>query len=142
MRSVLGEPPRFGADYLTRARLGQGTFRVLVTEAYERRCAISGEKTLPALEASHIKPYASSGPHLVSNGLLLRADLHLLFDDGYLTLSDDLRVEVSGRIREQFENGRDYYRFHGRPVAVVPKSEEERPAPDFLRWHQEKVFLG
>jgi putative restriction endonuclease len=107
-RSTLGEPPRFGADYLTRARLGQGTFRVLVTEAYERRCAISGEKTLPALEASHIKPYAQSGPHLVSNGLLLRADLHLLFDDGYLTLSDDLRVEVSGRIREQFENGRDY----------------------------------
>jgi putative restriction endonuclease len=142
MRSAVGEPPRFGVDYLTRARLGQGTFRVLVTEAYERRCAISGEKTLPALEASHIKPYAHSGPHLVSNGLLLRADLHLLFDDGYLTLGDDLRVEVSGRIREQFENGRDYYRFHGQLVAVVPKASHDRPAPDFLRWHQETVFLG
>jgi len=142
MRSAAGEPPRFGVDYLTRARLGQGTFRVLVTEAYERRCAISGEKTLPALEASHIKPYANCGPHLVSNGLLLRADLHLLFDDGYLTLSNDLRVEVSGRIREQFENGRDYYRFHGQPAAVVPRSGHERPAPDFLRWHQENVFIG
>lgn len=142
VRSALGEPPRFGADYLIRARLGQGAFRVLVTEAYERRCAISGERTLPVLEASHIKPYANSGPHLVSNGLLLRADLHLLFDDGYLTLSDDLRVEVSGRIRAQFENGRDYYRFHGRPVAVVPKASHDRPAPDFLRWHQETVFLG
>ena len=136
------EQPRFGPEYLTRARLGQGAFRVLVTEAYQRRCAISGERTLPALEASHIKPYARSGPHLVSNGLLLRADLHLLFDDGYLTLSDDLRVEVSGRIKEQFENGRDYYRFHGQPTAVVPKATHEQPAPDFLRWHQEKVYLG
>ena len=138
----LAEASRFGADYLTRARLGQGAFRVLVTEAYERRCAISGERTLPALEASHIKPYAESGPHLVSNGLLLRADLHLLFDDGYLTLNNDLRVEVSGRIREQFENGRDYYRFHGQRIAVVPKARHEQPAPDFLRWHQEKIYLG
>ena len=64
----VGEPPmsqrtpmtqnRFGAEYLTRGRLGQGAFRVLVTDAYERRCAVTGEKTLPVLEAAHIKPYA------------------------------------------------------------------------------------
>jgi putative restriction endonuclease len=136
------EEPRYGAEYLARARIGQGAFRVLVTEAYDRRCAITGERTLPVLEAAHIKPYAESGPHQVSNGLLLRADLHLLFDDGYLTLTDDLRVEVSGRIRDQFENGRDYYRFHGQPVAVLPKVSHDRPASDFLRWHQEAVFLG
>jgi putative restriction endonuclease len=136
------EAPRFGTEYLTRARLGQGAFRVLVTEAYERRCAISGERTLPVLEASHIKPYAKSGPHLISNGLLLRSDLHILFDDGYLTVNEDLRVEVSRQIKEQFENGRDYYRYHGQRIAVLPKSEHERPATDFLRWHQDKVFLG
>jgi putative restriction endonuclease len=53
---------RFGAEYLTRGRLGQGAFRVLVTDAYERRCAVTGEKTLPVLEAAHIKPYALNGP--------------------------------------------------------------------------------
>ncbi len=50
---------RFGAEYLTRGRLGQGAFRVLVTDAYQRRCAVTGERTLPVLEAAHIKPYAS-----------------------------------------------------------------------------------
>jgi len=59
------EPARYGAEYLTHARLGQGAFRVLVTEAYERRCAITGERTLPVLEAAHIKPYAETGPHLI-----------------------------------------------------------------------------
>jgi len=140
--SGVNEDPRFGAEYLTRARLGQGAFRVLVTEAYGRRCAISGERTLPVLEASHIKPYAKCGPHAISNGLLLRSDLHILFDEGYLSLTDDLRVEVSSRIKEQYENGRDYYRFHGHRIAVVPKSNHEQPAADFLRWHQEKVYLG
>ena len=52
---------RFGAEYLTRGRLGQGAFRILVTDAYERRCAVTGEKTLPVLEAAHIKPYALLG---------------------------------------------------------------------------------
>lgn len=134
--------PRFGAEYLTRARLGQGAFRVLVTEAYERRCAITGERTLPVLEAAHIKPYAKTGPHLVSNGMLLRSDLHILFDDGYITVMDDLRVEVSNRIKEEFENGREYYRYHGKELVKLPESNHERPAADFLRWHNEHVYLG
>jgi len=74
------EPQRYGDDYLAHARLGQGAFRVLVTDAYQRRCAITGERTLPVLEAAHILPFAKSGPNLVSNGLLLRSDLHTLFD--------------------------------------------------------------
>ena len=140
--STSEEPARYGAEYLTHARLGQGAFRVLVTEAYERRCAITGERTLPVLEAAHIKPYSETGPHLISNGLLLRSDLHILFDDGYVTVTDDLRVEVSKRIKEEFENGREYYQYRGRPLAIVPGGPEERPSTEFLRWHNEKVFLG
>ena len=83
---------RYGDSYLTRPRLGQGAFRVLVTDAYQRRCAITGEKTLPVLNASHIKPYSQEGPHEVRNGLLLREDLHTLFDRGYLTVTKDYRV--------------------------------------------------
>jgi putative restriction endonuclease len=140
--STAAQSIRYGADYLTRARLGQGAFRILVTEAYERRCAITGERTLPVLEAAHIRPYSESGPHLISNGLLLRSDLHILFDDGYLTLANDLRVEVSKRIKEEFENGREYYRYHGARLSVLPEREDERPSLEFLRWHNERVFLG
>jgi putative restriction endonuclease len=52
------ELPRFGAPQFVRPRLGQGAFRVLVTDRYRRRCAVTGEKTLPALDAAHIRPYA------------------------------------------------------------------------------------
>ncbi len=134
------EQSRFGAEYLTRARLGQGAFRVLVTEAYDRRCAISGERTLPVLEAAHIKPYAKSGPHLISNGLLLRSDLHILFDDGYLTVTDDLKVEVSRSIKEKFENGREYYQYQGKPLVTVPGDSHHHPSAEYLRWHNKEVF--
>jgi len=136
------ESPRFGDEYLTRARLGQGAFRVLVTEAYERRCAITGERTLPVLEAAHIKPYAKSGPHLISNGLLLRSDLHILFDDGYVTVTEDLEVMVSRSIKEKFANGREYYRYDRKPLLTVPGGFEQRPSAEFLRWHNTKVFQG
>jgi putative restriction endonuclease len=131
---------RFGAEYLARARLGQGTFRVLVTEAYSRRCAITGERTLPVLEAAHIKPYSEEGPHKVSNGLLLRSDLHTLFDRGYLTVTPELRVEVSRRIRDEWQNGREYYAYHGKPLEVRPDDLLSRPSPEFLAWHNEHRF--
>lgn len=134
--------PRFGADYLARARLGQGAFRVLVTEAYSRRCAITGERTLPVLEAAHIRPYAEEGPHLVANGVLLREDLHTLFDRGYITATEDLRIEVSRRIKEEFENGREYYRHHGQTIANLPAAAEERPSIEFIRWHNQQKYLG
>lgn len=140
--SVMEDPARFGAEYLTRARLGQGAFRVLVTDAYHRRCAVTGERTLPVLEAAHIQPYADRGPHLVSNGLLLRSDLHTLFDRGYVTVTPELRVEVSERIRREFENGREYYQYRGQRLQALPDVVNERPAPEFLRWHNEHKFLA
>src|SRR5258706_5120751 len=97
--AVLGEP------HLIRPRLGQGAFRVLVTDIYRRRCAVTQERTLPALEAAHIRPYGDGGTHEARNGLLLRRDIHSLFDAGYVTVTPDLRFEVSRRIREEFENG-------------------------------------
>lgn len=140
--SEVAEPQdRYGSPVTVRPRLGQGAFRVEVTDAYSRRCAITGEKTLPALEAGHIRPYAKNGPHEIRNGLLLRSDLHNLFDLGYLTVTLDYRVEVSRRIREEFENGRHYYALHGQPLAVLPKYENSRPASEFLEWHH-GIFKG
>jgi putative restriction endonuclease len=129
-------------QYLVRAHLGQGTFRVLVTDAYHRRCAVTTERTLPVLEAAHIKSYASHGPNLVRNGVLLRADLHTLFDQGYLTISTDRRVLVSKQIKERFANGREYYKYEGQPLQVLPDRFDDQPAADFLAWHNERVYLG
>ena len=94
-------------------------------------------KTLPALEAGHIQPYAKSGPHEIRNGLLLRSDLHNLFDLGYLTVTLDYRVKVSRRIREEFDNGRHYYALDGQLLAVLPSQEIACPASEFLEWHHE-----
>lgn len=133
---------RFGAEQIVHPRLGQGAFKVLVTEAYRRRCAISGEKTLPVLDAAHIRPYSQNGPHAPSNGLLLRKDLHVLFDRGYITVGEDLHIEVSKRIKEDYGNGREYYAFQGKELAEIPNSLAERPAKEFLRWHKENVFMA
>jgi putative restriction endonuclease len=131
---------RFGTEYLTRGRLGQGAFRVLVTDAYERRCAVTGEKTLPVLEAAHIKPYALNGPHRVSNGILLRSDLHKLFDLGYVTVTPDLRLRVSPRLKAEWHNGPEYYAHHGEPLRFRPADPASLPSPEFLNWHNEVRF--
>jgi putative restriction endonuclease len=78
---------------------------VLVTDIYQRRCAVTQERTLPALEAAHIRPYGDGGSHEAQNGLLFRRDIHSLFDAGYVTVTPDLRFEVSSRIKAEFENG-------------------------------------
>ena len=135
------EPARFGEPHLIRPRLGQGAFRVLVTDIYQRRCAVTRERTLPALEAAHIRPYGAGGAHEARNGLLLRRDIHSLFDAGYVTVTPDLHFEVSRRIKEEFENGREYYALHGRLIAA-PEQVAERPAPAVLSWHNENCFRG
>src|SRR5512143_841073 len=103
--ALAAEGPRFGAPQLVRPRLGQGTFRIAVTQAYRRACAVTGEHSLPVLDVAHIQSYAQGGPHDVQNGLLLRTDIHRLFDRGYVTVTPDFRFEVSRRLRGEFENG-------------------------------------
>jgi putative restriction endonuclease len=139
---LIKEPvAQYGESVLVKVRLGQGAFRVLLTDTYQRRCAISGEKTLPVLEAAHIKPYAESGPHSISNGLLLRSDIHKLFDTNYLTITQDLNVEVSRKIKEEFQNGKEYYKFHGQQLAVIPEQMNNRPDSKYIEWHNNR-FKG
>ena len=137
----VAEGDRFGPPVLIHPRLGQGTFRLAVTAAYDRACAVTKEHSLPALVAAHIKPYGRDGKHEVSNGLLLRSDLHRLFDRGYLTVTPDHRLEVSGRLRDHFSNGKSYYPLHGSEVAV-PTRTADHPDPALLQWHNEHAFQG
>ncbi len=135
LRSGYGEPA------LIRPRLGQRSFRIAVLDSYGRRCAVTNEKTLPALEAAHIRDYRDLQEHSLTNGILFRADIHKLFDAGYVTVTRDYHFEVSRRIKEEFENGRDYYALHGSQIRL-PKKAADCPAAEALFWHNEERFLG
>ena len=132
----------FGQTQLVNPRPGQGIFRALLTDFYSRKCAITGERTLPVLEAAHIKPYALVQRHELANGLLLRSDLHKLFDEGYLSIDPkERRLLVSKRIREEFENGKDYYRLEGQTLRE-PTDLAARPLTENLEYHAAVRFRG
>ncbi len=120
-------------------REGQGTFRLRLLRAYGGQCAVTGEHAVPVLEAAHIQPYMGPASNHLQNGLVLRSDLHRLYDAGYVTVTPDLRLEVSGRLREEFENGKAYYEMAGRPVRP-PGDRRAVPSSDALLWHAEHVF--
>ena len=58
-----------------------------------------------------------------------------------MTVGPDLHFEVSRRIKEEFENGRDYYALHGRRIEV-PQGAGQSPDPEALNWHNDNRFLG
>jgi putative restriction endonuclease len=132
--------PRFGTPHLAQARLGQGAFRVLLTQVYQGACAVTGEHSIPVLDAAHIRPYADGGTHTLTNGLLLRSDVHRLFDRGYVTVNPDYEFKVSPRLREEWDNGLHYYAMDGRSIAL-PVDKELRPSREHLEWHSSEVFL-
>lgn len=138
--SVADEAPQYGNAVLRKVRIGQGSFRLSVIDAYNKRCAITGEKTLPVLEAAHIKPFTDAGPNQTSNGLLLRSDMHKLFDNGYITITPDFKIEVSKRIREEFDNGREYYQYHGKDLTILPKLQANKPSALYLEYHNSMIF--
>lgn len=130
--------PMFG-ERLTRVRLGQNGFRATVFNAYQRRCAITGTKIWPALEAAHIRPVTQGGEHRMDNGLLLRSDVHTMFDKGYLGVDPSYRLRVSPRLRDEFGNGEQFYSRAGEVIAL-PDRRSDRPLREFLEWHLERVF--
>jgi putative restriction endonuclease len=137
---IKDKAPKYGEPVLIKPRLGQSSFRVMVTDAYKRRCAITGENTLVVLEAAHIVPYAGEGTHDVSNGLLLRADFHKLFDVGLVSVTPEYKIKVSPKIRETWFNGKVYYRLDYQPLSIIPESVRHKPDRDRLEWHYKNRF--
>lgn len=133
--------PIFGDPILARRRIGQGAFRVMVSDNYSRRCAVTGEKTFPVLEAAHILPVGRGGKHRPDNGVLLRSDIHRLFDLGYVTVTPDFRFDVSPALREDYSNGKAYYDLVGRTIAL-PGRPEDRPSREFLEHHRDLIYRG
>jgi putative restriction endonuclease len=133
--------PRYGQPTLVTPRLGQGAFRIAVTEIYGRQCALTDGKVLPALDAAHIRPYGEGGGHFKSNGILLRKDIHSVFDAGYATFDEKYRFVVSEKVRDIFNNGNEYRRLHGKSLRL-PASASNRPDKEALRWHNDHRYLG
>jgi putative restriction endonuclease len=75
----------------------------------------------------------------VTNGLLLRSDVHTLFDRGYLGVDPTYRLRVSPRLREDFGNGDRFYAQAGQLVAL-PEHRADRPQREFLEWHLDEIF--
>ncbi len=132
-------PEMFSAPTLVRRRIGQGGFRILITDLYDRRCSVTGEATLPVLEAAHILPVSRGGVHRPDNGLLLRSDIHKLFDLGYVTIDTAHRFQVSPKLRDEWSNGRIYYALQGSNVRL-PSRPDMRPSRDFLERHNDEIF--
>jgi putative restriction endonuclease len=124
---------------LTVGRLGGQAFKAVVQSAYHGRCAITGSNIRPVLEAAHIRPVAQGGDHRLDNGLLLRSDVHTMFDHGYLSVDSEYGLLVSPRLREEFGSGEDFYAKRGHRIAL-PDMPGDRPAHVVLQWHVENVF--
>jgi hypothetical protein len=108
-------------------RQGQRLFRQKLYDAYGRRCAVTGCEVFEILEAAHIVPYKDGGPNAqhVQNGLLLRADIHSLFDRcliGFKVLDDRIVIEVSPDLKAT-----EYYRFNDVDL-TIPAVPHFRPS--------------
>lgn len=121
-------------------RRGQRWFASKMMTTYDRRCAITGSHIAPTLQAAHIRPVSREGRHEVTNGLLLRSDVHTLFDAGYLGVDDKHRLQVSRRLRDDYGNGREFYMRAGTEIAL-PERRDERPGVESVTWHMDEVFL-
>lgn len=113
-----------------RIRRGQRRFRLGLLALYESRCAISGFGPESVLEAAHILEHASSGLNEMENGILLRADLHALFDDHLLRLDPDTyRVVLDPALHDS-----PYAEFDGQ--ALRPRADGSHPSRELLwdRW--------
>jgi len=136
------EGPKFGDPILSLPRRGQAAFRHAVDEAYNYRCAVTGSRTYPSLEAAHIRDYASDGgTHAVSNALLLRSDVHALYDRGYLGIAPDLRLRVSPELQTNRWNGVEFYELEAAGFRIaVPSEPKDHPDYGALAWHYETRF--
>jgi hypothetical protein len=110
-------------------RRGQPRFRRMLLGAYQGRCAITGTGIVGLLEAAHISPYKGDHTDRVSNGLLLRAEIHTLFDLHLLTVLPDLTVRVSPDALSE-----PYASYDGTTM-TLPARRSHRPDPGVLSQH-------
>ena len=112
-------------------RQGQTKFRRELMRAYEGKCAVTGCAVEPLLEAAHIHPYFGPQTNDVTNGLLLRADIHTLFDLGLIAVDSERRI-----IGAEILLSTEYAGWIGQPL-VSPSKNSDRPSFKASEWHRE-----
>lgn len=127
------------------ARRGQQYFRQVVLNAYEERCCITGLPVRSLLVASHIVPWSrSSNSRLdLRNGLCLNRLHDAAFDQGLITLDEDLRVVVSRSLKDLHSDktlDRDFRAYEGTRISA-PEGELA-PHAQYLAYHREHIFAG
>lgn len=108
-------------------RRGQPKFRKKLLNMYESTCAVTGTPISPLLEAAHIVPYVGEKTNHVTNGILLRADIHTLFDLGLLGINQSYEVVVSSSMK-----GTEYEAYNGRRIKL-PANKSEWPSLPALK---------
>jgi putative restriction endonuclease len=84
---------------------------------------------------------AEEGKHRIENGLLLRSDIHRLFDSGSVTITPDYKFHASRKLKDNFDNGEEYLRLQGSNI-WLPRDSDSRPKREFLEWHSDTIFRG
>lgn len=95
-----------------------------------------------SITSSSYKPYSKKGSHQASNRLLLESDSYTLYDDGYITIDTELRVNISKRLHKGYDNGKDYYKHDGQKLLMFLNNSLEMPSIEFVEWHNEIIYLG
>jgi hypothetical protein len=114
-------------------RIGQSPFRQELLNLYGA-CCVTGTTVNQVLEAAHIRPYSQSPSNKLSNGLLLRADIHTLFDLGMIWIDQDYKVRIDPSLR-----GTEYAKYNGRKILNLPVNRSDRPDKNLLRLHRERT---
>jgi hypothetical protein len=115
-------------------RRGQRAFRDVLLAAYGGQCAISGCAVVDVLEAAHIIPYRGAATNVVSNGILLRADLHTLFDCGLIAIDPEkMTIVISSSLRNS-----GYRQLDGRSLRL-PDSPANAPSRKALQQHRSSL---
>ncbi|WP_322153503.1 HNH endonuclease [Paratractidigestivibacter sp.] len=114
----------------------QDRFRKKLLSAYGESCAITETKVPEVLQAAHIKPYRGKHSQIVNNGILLRADMHLLFDAHLISINpDNMKVQLSGRLA-----GSNYRDYLGRSISL-PLNSDEAPSIELIGNHYEQFLI-
>ncbi|MEY4519881.1 MAG: hypothetical protein RLZZ499_2481 [Cyanobacteriota bacterium] len=119
----LNEDRRTSILVAIKARRGQNTFRKELMKAYGGKCTITGCEVEEILEAAHISSYKGEHTNIVSNGLLLRADIHTLFDLGLIKVDSNYKVVVSSELSNS-----EYWQYNNIPLKIIPTSQLNRPS--------------
>ena len=131
-------------ETVIRARVNQGFFRAAVLAAYDQRCCITGLSFPQLLNASHIVPWSVDVKNRTNpqNGLCLNALHDRAFDCGLFTVTPDLKVKLSPRLRQKYASpaSRRFLQFYDGATVALPR--HFLPGVDFLQYHNEKVFLN